>query len=82
MQVVENGEYVTTTQTVTDNLGQTSEVKVPVMETVDEAEPLRGLSLGAGFSSPFSGFILNIDYAYRHVGLLGDWQFVSLSLNF
>ena len=82
MQVVENGQFVTRTETYTDEVGVERTQEVPVMETVDESEILRGLSMGAGFTHEFSTFSLNIDYAYRHTGLLGNWQFVTLTVGF
>ena len=82
MQNVKDGEFQFATETYVDEIGQTQTQEVPVMETVDESEILRGLSLGAGFTHEFSTFSLNIDYAYRHTGLLGNWQFVTVSLGF
>ena len=82
MQVVKDGQYVYSEETYIDELGNTQTQTVPVMETVDESEPLRGLSLGAGFTHEFSTFALNVDYAYRHTGLLGNWQFITLTIGF
>jgi len=82
MQAVSNGEFQFATETYVDEVGQTQTQEVPVMEMVDEKNALRGLSVGAGFTHEFSTFSLNIDYAYRHTGLLGNWQFVTLSLGF
>ena len=82
MQAVSNGEFQFVTETYVDEIGQSQTQEVPVMEMVDEKVSLRGLSVGAGFTHEFSTFSLNIDYAYRHTGLLGNWQFVTLSLGF
>lgn len=56
------------------------ELSDPSFTELSSDENLQGLALGGGLNYNSPGFRIGADYAYRHMGLLGDTHFLSVAL--
>ncbi len=57
-------------------------VQVGADKYLDAAEPLEGLSFGAGLHLPIGGTATSLDYAYSDMGFLQNAQRLTITFNF
>ena len=56
------------------------DISDPTLTALHDEENLQGLAFGGGLNYTSENFLLGLDYAYKHLGVLGSTNFFTLSV--